>query len=156
MREDKLINYLLENLEGTFRNRQSNYNAISLRDHNDNIRNIFEISYIKSKDSICVRFSPKELSEELLSKYDTVHTEYDWSLSDYILIKEDDDYEKYMELLFTCYKNLKEEMEIKQAKKLSEQNEKKFKSWIKEYKKHKEKSENAWLAVDAKIIWLKG
>lgn len=61
MREDKLINYLLENLEGTFRNRQSNYNAISLRDHNDNIRNIFEISYIKSKDSICVRFSPKEL-----------------------------------------------------------------------------------------------
>lgn len=156
MREDKLINYLLENLEGTFRNRQSNYNAISLRDHNDNIRNIFEISYIKSKDSICVRFSPKELSEELLSKYDTVHTEYDWSLSDYILIKEDNDYEKYMELLFTCYKNLKEEMEIKQAKKLSEQNEKKFKSWIKEYKKHKEKSENAWLAVDAKIIWLKG
>lgn len=156
MREDNLIDYLLENLEGTFRNRQSNYDAISLRDHNDNIRNIFEISYIKSKDSICVRFSPKELSEELLSKYNTVHTEYDWSLSDYILLKEDDDYEKYMELLFTCYKNLKEEIEISQAKKLSVQNEKKFKSWIKEYKRQKEKSENAWLAVDAKIIWLKG
>lgn len=50
MKEDRLINYLLENLEGIFRNRQPNYNTIIL---STTIRKYMKIGVKNVRCNLC-------------------------------------------------------------------------------------------------------